>query len=271
VPVLVVTLTRPGREARALAGFVFLIACVTDFLDGWLARRRASTTALGQVLDPLADKLIVAAVLIMLAAQPLEPRVPAWMVVVIVLREIAVTGLRGLASTGGVLVPAQELGKYKTIFQMFAIEALLLHYRYPIPGTPWSIDFHAGGMLLDGPRPRRLVGRGLPRPHSAPRPARLMVGWTVESRGSPKCDLGGGTNTFVRSTPAPTTEHSCTPHLRCSCRWTELSTPRRLFDEAVPRGPRRLNLPLAPRMSFARTASCTGKGSRTARSLVDTA
>ena len=148
MPVLVVTLTRPGREARALAGFVFLIACVTDFLDGWLARRRASTTALGQVLDPLADKLIVAAVLIMLAAQPLEPRVPAWMVVVIVLREIAVTGLRGLASTGGVLVPAQELGKYKTIFQMFAIEALLLHYRYPIPGTPWSIDFHAGGMLF---------------------------------------------------------------------------------------------------------------------------
>ena len=148
MPVLVVTLTRSGPEARALAGLVFLVACVTDFLDGWLARRRASTTALGQFLDPLADKLVVAAVLIMLAAQSLEPRVPAWMVVLIVVRELAVTGLRGIASSGGVLVPAQELGKYKTIFQMFAIEALLLHYRYPIPGTQLAIDFHAAGMLF---------------------------------------------------------------------------------------------------------------------------
>src|SRR5439155_17220189 len=61
---------------------------------------------------------------------------------------LAVTGLRGIASTGGVLVPAQELGKYKTIFQMFALEALLLHYRYPIPGTQLAINFHAAGMLF---------------------------------------------------------------------------------------------------------------------------
>src|SRR3989440_9971774 len=66
VPVLVVTLTRSGREARAVAGLLFLIACITDFLDGWLARRRASTTALGPFLDPLAGKLIVAAVLTLL-------------------------------------------------------------------------------------------------------------------------------------------------------------------------------------------------------------
>jgi len=68
------------------------------------------------------------------------------MVVVIVLRELAVTGLRGIASSGGVLVPAQELGKYKMIFQMFALQALLLHYEYPIPGTGLRIDFYAGGM-----------------------------------------------------------------------------------------------------------------------------
>jgi len=148
VPVLVVTLMYPEREWRAFAGLLFLAACVSDFLDGWLARRHGATSALGQLLDPMADKLIVAAVLIMLAAEPPEPRVPAWMAVVIVARELAVTGLRGIASSGGVRVPAQELGKYKTIFQMFALEALLVHYRYPIPGTGLAIDFHAGGMLF---------------------------------------------------------------------------------------------------------------------------
>ena len=70
------------------------------------------------------------------------------MVVTIVLRELAVTGLRGIASSGGVTFAAQELGKYKMILQMFALEALLLHYRYPIPGTGLEIDFHAGGMLF---------------------------------------------------------------------------------------------------------------------------
>jgi CDP-diacylglycerol--glycerol-3-phosphate 3-phosphatidyltransferase len=148
VPIIVVVLLWPTPGARGIAALCFLVACITDFLDGWLARRRGITTALGQFLDPLADKLIVAAVIIMLAAMPPEPRVPAWMAVVIVLRELAVTGLRSIASTGGVHLPAQELGKYKMIFQMFALEALLLHYAYPIPGTGLLVDFHAGGMLF---------------------------------------------------------------------------------------------------------------------------
>jgi CDP-diacylglycerol--glycerol-3-phosphate 3-phosphatidyltransferase len=148
VPVVVIVLFWPTPGARAFAAACFLVACVTDFFDGWLARRHGITSALGQLLDPLADKLIVAATLIMLAAMPPEPRVPAWMAVVIVLRELAVTGLRGIASSGGVLLPAQELGKYKMIFQMFAVEALLLHYAYPIPGTGLVIDFHAGGMVF---------------------------------------------------------------------------------------------------------------------------
>jgi CDP-diacylglycerol--glycerol-3-phosphate 3-phosphatidyltransferase len=142
VPVLVLVLCVPTPVGRAVAGGCFLLACLTDFFDGWLARRHGLTTALGQLLDPLADKLIVAAALIMLAAVPPEPRVPAWIVVVIVLREIAVTGLRGIASTGGVLVPAQELGKYKMIFQMFALHGLLLHYTYV------AIDFHLAGMYF---------------------------------------------------------------------------------------------------------------------------
>jgi len=148
VPVIVVTLLWPGPGPRAFAGFCFLVACLTDFFDGWLARRRGITTELGQFLDPLADKLIVGGVLIMLVAVPPEPRVPAWMAVVIVLRELAVTGLRGIAWSGGVSLPAQELGKYKMIFQMFALESLLIHYRYPVPGTSLALDFHAGGMLF---------------------------------------------------------------------------------------------------------------------------
>jgi CDP-diacylglycerol--glycerol-3-phosphate 3-phosphatidyltransferase len=148
VPVLVLMLLRPTMGGRALAAGCFLLACLTDFFDGWLARRHGLTTALGQLLDPLADKLLVAAALIMLAAVPPEPRVPAWMAVVIVLRELAVTGLRGIASHGGVLVPARELGKYKMVVQMFALEALLVHYRYPLPGLGLEVDFHAAGMVL---------------------------------------------------------------------------------------------------------------------------
>ena len=148
VPVLVVVLLWPTPGARALAAACFLLACLTDFFDGWLARRHGLTTALGQLLDPLADKLIVAAALIMLAAVPPEPRVPAWMAVVIVLRELAVTGLRGIASQSGVMLPAQELGKYKMILQMFALEALLVHYRWPVPGTGLEVDFHAAGMVF---------------------------------------------------------------------------------------------------------------------------
>ncbi len=145
VPVLVVVLFWSSPGARALAAGLFLIACLTDYFDGMLARRHGVTT-LGQFLDPLADKLIVVAVLIMLAAMPPEPRVPAWMAVVIALRELAVTGLRGVAAQHGLVLAAEELGKYKMIFQMFALEALLIHYVWPIPGIGLSIDFHAAGM-----------------------------------------------------------------------------------------------------------------------------
>ena len=148
VPVMVLALMVPTPAGRGVAALAFLVACVTDFFDGWLARRHGMTTALGQLLDPLADKMIVAAALIMLAAVPPEPRIPVWMAVVIVLRELAVTGLRGIASTEGVTLPAEELGKYKMIFQMFALESLLIHYRYRIPGAPLEIDFHAAGMVF---------------------------------------------------------------------------------------------------------------------------
>src|SRR5262245_27655930 len=142
VPVLVVVLRHPGRGASVLAAFTFFLACWSDFFDGYLARRHGITSAVGKLLDPLADKLIVMSALVMLAAMSREPRVPGWMVVVIVGRELAVTGLRAVAVSEGIVLAAEELGKYKTIFQMLAVHGLLLHYPF------FGVDFFAGGMYF---------------------------------------------------------------------------------------------------------------------------
>jgi CDP-diacylglycerol--glycerol-3-phosphate 3-phosphatidyltransferase len=142
VPVLVVLLRSPSRTGAVLAALTFFLACWSDFLDGYLARRHGITSTLGKLLDPLADKLIVMAVLVMLAAMPRTPRVPAWVVVVIVGRELAVTGLRAMATSEGLVLAAEELGKYKTIFQMLALHGLLLHYTF------LGVDFFAGGMYF---------------------------------------------------------------------------------------------------------------------------
>jgi CDP-diacylglycerol--glycerol-3-phosphate 3-phosphatidyltransferase len=142
VPVLVYFLADIGPLSSALAALTFFVASLTDFLDGYLARLHGHTTTLGKFLDPLADKLIVVSALIMLAATDRFPRVPAWMVVVIVGRELAVTGLRGIASGEGIILAAEELGKYKMILQTFALHGLLLHYRYGF------VDCHAAGMYF---------------------------------------------------------------------------------------------------------------------------
>lgn len=127
IPLLVVLLLSPSREAGFWAAALFAIASITDWLDGYLARRMGIETVFGKFLDPIADKLIVMAALIMLLPYN---RVPAWMVLVILGREIIITGLRGLASTEGIVIPASNLGKFKTIFQIVAILGLLLHYDY---------------------------------------------------------------------------------------------------------------------------------------------
>ncbi len=142
VPVLVVLLLDSAPVASVLAACTFSLACWSDFFDGYLARRREITTALGKLLDPLADKLIVLSALIMLAAMPREPRVPAWMVVLMVGREFAVTGLRAIAVGEGIVLAAEELGKYKMIFQMFALHGLLIHYEF------LGVDFFTSGMYF---------------------------------------------------------------------------------------------------------------------------
>lgn len=139
VPIVVLLLLSDSRQMGFWAAVVFSAACVTDWLDGYLARKWELVTVMGKFLDPLADKLIVMAALIMLI--PLE-RVPAWAVFLILAREMLVTGLRSIASSEGIVIAASNLGKYKTIFQMVAIIALLLHYDYYwFFGVQWEI-FH---------------------------------------------------------------------------------------------------------------------------------
>jgi CDP-diacylglycerol---glycerol-3-phosphate 3-phosphatidyltransferase len=143
VPVLVYLLMFTGPVASAIAAGVFFLATVSDFLDGYIARSYGLGTMLGKFLDPLADKLVVISVLIMLAAMPRFPRVPAWMVVVIVAREVMVTGLRAiLAAADGRVMEAEELGKYKMTLQAISIQALLIHYVY------FHVDFFAAGMFI---------------------------------------------------------------------------------------------------------------------------
>jgi len=127
VPLLVVMLSYPGRIMCLAAMLVFIAAAVTDIFDGYIARRFNLVTTLGKFLDPLADKLLVASTLIMLAGQGF---IPAWVAVVIISREIAVTGLRAVAADMGVVIAADAFGKLKTVLQAVALCPLILHFPW---------------------------------------------------------------------------------------------------------------------------------------------
>ena len=109
------------REMLGVA--IYLLASLTDFLDGWLARRRNQVTTLGTLLDPIADKLLMSAAAISLVEMGLAP---AWMVVVIIGREFIVSGLRSVLATQGIAMPASSWGKSKTVAQAVAIVLLIL-------------------------------------------------------------------------------------------------------------------------------------------------
>ena len=142
VPVLILLLMHTGPLASALAAAVFFIATITDYFDGYIARNYNSVTTIGKFLDPMADKLVVATALIMLAGMPRTPHVPAWIVVVMVAREIMVTALRAVAATEGMVMGADQLGKYKMSLQAIAITGLLIHYTY------FHVDTFAFGMFV---------------------------------------------------------------------------------------------------------------------------
>jgi len=124
VPLLVVFLL---TEYTKFGVFIFIVASVTDWVDGYLARRRRQVTTLGQLLDPLADKLLISAAFISLVELQLAP---AWMVVIIVGRELAVTGLRAVAKDRNVTIPASALGKYKMGAQVITVVLLILGPAY---------------------------------------------------------------------------------------------------------------------------------------------
>jgi CDP-diacylglycerol--glycerol-3-phosphate 3-phosphatidyltransferase len=133
VPVLVALLLTRSEGGLYLGTGVFGLAVLTDYLDGYFARRRNQVTRLGILLDPIADKLLTAAAFISLVDMN---AVPAWMVVIIIGRELAVTGLRNVAAGRGIVIPASSLGKGKMVSQVVAIFLLLLATRYPVLGTP---------------------------------------------------------------------------------------------------------------------------------------
>jgi CDP-diacylglycerol---glycerol-3-phosphate 3-phosphatidyltransferase len=141
-PVLLWLLTYTSPAASWAAAAIFFIATVSDYFDGYLARSYDSVTTLGKFLDPMADKLVVLTALIMLCGMSRTPHVPAWIVAVLVAREIAVTGLRAVAAAEGIILAAEELGKYKMALQAIAVQGLLIHYTY------FHIDFFAGGMFV---------------------------------------------------------------------------------------------------------------------------
>jgi len=122
VPVLVVALLGNTPAGDVLAAMVFALASLTDFVDGYLARARHSVTTFGKLMDPLADKLLIVAALISLVSLH---RLAAWVAMVIITRELAVTVLRLGATQAGVVMPASMLGKIKTCLQIAAILALI--------------------------------------------------------------------------------------------------------------------------------------------------
>jgi len=147
VPLLVVVLLTPvaeqwfGVSGYALAIFIFLIASFTDILDGHLARRRNQVSTLGKFLDPIADKLLVSAALIVLVEKHLAP---SWAVVIILGREFIVTGLRSVAATEGIVIQAQSIGKVKMWAQCIAIVALLVAAANGIPPVSnFGLDYPA--------------------------------------------------------------------------------------------------------------------------------
>lgn len=132
VPIFMVFLLTRIPGGRFWAAIIFIIAAITDGLDGYIARSRQQITKLGKLIDPLADKLLISAALVSLVELGL---VPAWVAVLIISREFAVTGLRTVAASEGVVIAASKLGKAKTVSQVVAIIILLLQ-EIPWPFLP---------------------------------------------------------------------------------------------------------------------------------------
>jgi CDP-diacylglycerol--glycerol-3-phosphate 3-phosphatidyltransferase len=136
IPVVILLIDRGTPEDCLWAALVYSAAALTDLIDGWLARRMRIVSVLGKFLDPLADKLLVMASLIYMVPMG---RIPEWAVALLLAREIAVTGLRGIASSEGVVIAAGDEGKTKTALQMVGILCLILGYPYHLVLGPLDL------------------------------------------------------------------------------------------------------------------------------------
>lgn len=127
-PVILFLLAYPSSKLLSLVAMIlFVIVSLTDILDGYIARREKMITALGKLLDPVADKVLICSTLIMLTY---THRVPVWLTIIIVVREVLVTGLRAVAAESGYIIQADTLGKIKTVLQNIALSLVIIHYPY---------------------------------------------------------------------------------------------------------------------------------------------
>ncbi len=145
IPFVLVFIDNFSPLRSFIASLLYLLAAAGDALDGYLARSRGEISTLGKFLDPLADKLLVTAVLVYLVSLG---RAPAWVVVVTIGRDLAVSGLRSIAAAQGMIISASDSGKIKTALQLVAIMMLLVHFRYPMLGTGKTVDYHLAGLVV---------------------------------------------------------------------------------------------------------------------------
>jgi CDP-diacylglycerol--glycerol-3-phosphate 3-phosphatidyltransferase len=139
IPVLFFLLLSPGRDGSLIIAGLFILAALTDLLDGYLARKYEIVTVMGKFLDPIADKLIVNTAMILMI--PIG-RISAWIVAIIIIRDFVVDGIRAISQSEGYVIQASKLGKQKTLCQVFAVSALMIHY--PFLGA----DAHVVGTVI---------------------------------------------------------------------------------------------------------------------------
>ncbi len=139
IPFILIPLQSGRPKSSLWAALIFSVAFLTDWLDGFIARKKNLVTKFGKIVDPLADKLLIGCSLIMLIGLD---RVEAWMGVLLIGREIAVTWLRSTLAVKGHILASSWWGKNKTFFQAIALIPLMIHYSY------WSIDFHFWGLII---------------------------------------------------------------------------------------------------------------------------
>lgn len=139
VPFLFILLLPPGRFWSLVLAALFIAACLTDLIDGYIARKYSLVTTMGKFLDPIADKLLVNTAMILMI--PIG-RMPAWIAAITIIRDLLVDWIRSASSSEGFVIQASRLGKQKTLAQNIAVTALMIHYSF------FGIDAHAVGMVI---------------------------------------------------------------------------------------------------------------------------